>query len=94
MHAFVDSHVTKSKYMDKGFVSGLTNLTAAVSFDSRKFRGHFPSSVSSTGGGGGFHRTKYGRRTYAPPKKESVTNGQTGTLPFELQSRDQIYRSR
>jgi hypothetical protein len=36
-------------------------------------------------GGGGFHRTKYGIKAYAPPKNERTRNGQTGILLFELQ---------
>lgn len=60
-------------------------LTPAVNFDSRKFKGHFSSSFSSTGGGGGLQRTKYGKRAYTPPKHESTRNGQAGMLFFELQ---------
>jgi hypothetical protein len=62
-------------------------LTPAVNFDSRNFNGHCPISSSSMAGGGGFHRTKYGIKAYAPPKHERTRNGQTGTLLFELKSK-------
>lgn len=64
---------------------GVFFLTPAVNFDSRKFRGHLLSPVSAIGGAGGFQRTKYGRRPYAPAQQESMRNGHTGMLPFELQ---------
>lgn len=60
------------------------SITVAVTFDSRKFKGHVLSWVSSTGGAGGFQSTKYGKRAYAPPKHESIRNGHTGILFFEL----------
>lgn len=72
--------------MKRRFIYKVLLLTPAVNFDSRKFRGHLLSSASSTGGGGGLQRIKYGKRVYAPPKHESMRNGQTGIFPFELQS--------
>lgn len=59
-------------------------LTPAVILDSKKFKGHRLTSSSLTGGGGGFQRTKYGIRAYAPPTQERTRKGQTGILVFEL----------
>lgn len=53
-----DYRILKTSEIRGGCIGEIEVLTPAVNFDSRKFKGHFLSSFSSTGAAGGLQRTK------------------------------------